>query len=1031
MRGLKTIRGWKTLDDESGTGSPHLGLSSQTVSKPTGDSDLTTVALTTPLSADTTSTPAALTISNPVIVNAFDTTAFGNPDPSGLAFIPGGTPGTGTLLVPDSEVDETPFFATNNLFYYALSGAFDHSASLESFTIEPTGLAYDSLNGHLFISDDDKNSIFEVDAANPNVKLSSFSVSPFAPDAEDVAFDPVTNHLLIIEGDTANVNTRTIFERTTSGAAVQTISLTNLVPADLEAIAYDPVSQVFYVTGGASKDIYVVSRDGQTLLDTITVLESLTNTLSDTSVHPKGLVLAPSSDPNDDPDTMSLYVADYGRDQVMDGRIYEIQLNGPSPQPALFSTDSDVIDLNQVAAGSYLAGSQYNALAGNDTVTLPTNAAAAADAGYNPVQSAFRSGDGNDIIIGGSLNDTVWGDTGNDIIKGGAGNDRLLGGSGVDVLSGGSGNDFLDGGSGNDTADYSVAAGAITINLAAGTATGEGNDTLANIENATGSDFDDSITGSTVANLLNGAGGNDTLSGGSANDTLVGGIGIDTLSGGDGHDSLKWDGADSFNGGVGFDTLDANLSSSDTIDLRAAGFVTLERILAGSGNDTITVSLSKILSETADHQFVVDAGSGTDALTIDVTGSWTATTPNPTLGPTGVAAGISVSGMTAYTFTDGTNTVTVFTNAETVQYPSSAPPLFTTGNDTVDFNQVVAGAYLAGSQYDALAGNDTVALPIDVAAATAAGYSPSQTFNGGDGHDFIAGGTLNDTISGGNGNDTVQGAAGNDTLTGGSNSDKLDGGAGNDSLNGGSSADVLIGGLGNDLLDGGSSNDTVDYTSSATAVTAQLATGTVTGEGDDTLLNIENVTGSGFDDAITGSSLANVLVGGGGNDLIHGADGDDTLTGGAGLDQLFGEVGHDTLKWDSADLLDGGIGFDTLDANQSSADTIDLRGANFANLERVQTGSGKDVVTLSLNDVLSDTADDQFVADLGGSSPDTLNIDLVGGWNATTSDPTLGPTGVAAGISVAGMTAYTFTNGTDAVTVFSNAEVVNAQIMSS
>jgi len=39
-------------------------------------------------------------------------------------------------------------------------------------------------------------------------------------------------------------------------------------------------------------------------------------------------------------------------------------------------------------------------------------------------------------------------------------------------------------------------------------------------------------------------------------------------------------------------------------------------------------------------------------------------------------------------------------------------------------------------------------------------------------------------------------------------------------------------------------------------------------------------------------------------------------------------------------------------------------------------------------------------------------------------------TGTAAGISVAGMAAYTFTNGTDSVTVFSNAEILHAQVLS-
>ena len=41
------------------------------------------------------------------------------------------------------------------------------------------------------------------------------------------------------------------------------------------------------------------------------------------------LELAPSSDPNDDPGKLSLYVADYGVDQVSDGRLFEINLGDP------------------------------------------------------------------------------------------------------------------------------------------------------------------------------------------------------------------------------------------------------------------------------------------------------------------------------------------------------------------------------------------------------------------------------------------------------------------------------------------------------------------------------------------------------------------------------------------------------------------------------------------------------------------------------------------------------------------------------
>src|SRR5258707_10371951 len=209
---------------------------------------MTTAALAAPMAVTTTSTTDPTLdpwISNPIVVNAFDTTAFGSEDPSGLAFLPGASPGTGTLLLSDSEVDESPLFATNNLYYLSQSGTFDHSTSLESFTHEPTGLAYDPNNGHLFISDDDSDGVFEVAASNPGVKLNFFSTRPYATDDEDVAYDPATNHLLVIEGSTGNNNAHTIFETTTSGTLIQSIVLPAPI-VDPEALAYDPAHQVFY-----------------------------------------------------------------------------------------------------------------------------------------------------------------------------------------------------------------------------------------------------------------------------------------------------------------------------------------------------------------------------------------------------------------------------------------------------------------------------------------------------------------------------------------------------------------------------------------------------------------------------------------------------------------------------------------------------------------------------------------------------------------------------------------------------------------
>jgi Ca2+-binding RTX toxin-like protein len=78
-------------------------------------------------------------------------------------------------------------------------------------------------------------------------------------------------------------------------------------------------------------------------------------------------------------------------------------------------------------------------------------------------------------------------------------------------------------------------------------------------------------------------------------------------------------------------------------------------------------------------------------------------------------------------------------------------------------------------------------------------------------------------------------------------------------------------------------------------VTVDLAAGTATGEGTDTLTGIENVFGSGnFGDTLTGDTQDNALFGSGGDDSVSGGDGNDDLDGGNGTDALDGGIGTDT-----------------------------------------------------------------------------------------------------------------------------------------
>jgi hypothetical protein len=177
---------------------------------------------------------------------------------------------------------------------------------------------------------------------------------------------------------------------------------------------------------------------------------------------------------------------------------------------------------------------------------------------------------GDDVLSGDGNGNVLDGGDGDDTLHGLGGDDTLSGGTGDDVLAGFSGSDDLNGGLGADTADYASFYPAtprvgVVVDLAAGQATGDGADSLAEIENVSGSAFDDTITGDGQANVLDGSDGRDTIAAGSGEDTLIGGLGADTLGGGGGDDViLAHDGVvDTVDGGSGRDT--AHVDRSDHV----------------------------------------------------------------------------------------------------------------------------------------------------------------------------------------------------------------------------------------------------------------------------------------------------------------------------------------------------------------------------------------------------------------------------------------------------------------------------------
>ncbi len=216
------------------------------------------------------------------------------------------------------------------------------------------------------------------------------------------------------------------------------------------------------------------------------------------------------------------------------------------------------------------------------------------------------------------------------------------------------------------------------------------------------------------------------------------------------------------------------------------------------------------------------------------------------------------------------------------------------------------------------------------------------------------------TIEIGGGDDEIFGSPGDDTVLGFGGNDTMSGADGNDALFGGTGDDFIFPGFGSDHVDGGEGSDTVDYTNTW-AVTVRLIAGVATSEiFEDSLVSIENITGSIYNDVLSGNAQANVidgqdgndrvaglagadvLRGGLGNDSLRGGADSDQLDGGEGNDRLMGQIGDDTLLGDAGeDFLLGGIGSDVLNGG---ADDDRLLGGGQSDTFVFENGGGFDQI---------------------------------------------------------------------------------------
>lgn len=239
------------------------------------------------------------------------------------------------------------------------------------------------------------------------------------------------------------------------------------------------------------------------------------------------------------------------------------------------------------------------------------------------------------------------------------------------------------------------------------------------------------------------------------------------------------------------------------------------------------------------------------------------------------------------------------------------------------------------------------------------------------GDDVIVGTDARDTIDGAGGDDTICALAGDDTVRGGEGDDRLFGGLDgfyvpDDDFWG----DLVIPGPGDDFVDLGHDPqaadidsvdrgywDQVSFRDATGPVTVDLAAGTATGEGTDTIAPIvfaagiegsahaDRLSGTDRDDWINAGGGDDVVEGRGGNDLVdadrltsatydpgpaqpgddvvHGGPGRDEITGGHGADRLHGDGGPDELIVEKGEQTRawGGPGDDGLGSYGYSAKT--------------------------------------------------------------------------------------------------------------
>jgi hypothetical protein len=258
-----------------------------------------------------------------------------SPDPSGIVY----WRSRGRLLISDGEVDEMPqYFTGVNVFESTRTGNLVDTYSTTAFSNEPTGVAVNPDNNHIFYTDDGQDEVFEVRAGadgeygTADDTWTHFDTRRFNSfDPEGIAFDSWRGHLYVVDGlGEEAYRIRPGANGVFDGVApegddqVTSFDLTGLGLRDPEGVDfnYDAGTLIFL---GRNDKVLETTTDG--------VVLRVINISNLTILEPADVAYGPGSN---DSSTRDLYLADRRVDNNTnpnenDGRIYEITFDDNAP----------------------------------------------------------------------------------------------------------------------------------------------------------------------------------------------------------------------------------------------------------------------------------------------------------------------------------------------------------------------------------------------------------------------------------------------------------------------------------------------------------------------------------------------------------------------------------------------------------------------------------------------------------------------------------------------------------------------------